>query len=125
MKYYDVDGDGNITYEEFIQGTQVIFKSFDLILKMIFYNRDELTERKKKMVDKAFRFMDKDGSGKIDVKDIINIYDVSKNKDYIDKKKTREEILKEFLSSFEGVKRKQGWLHLESKSGMITTLIWQ
>jgi Ca2+-binding EF-hand superfamily protein len=33
MKYYDVDGDGNITYEEFIRGL-----------------RDPLSDRRKKMV---------------------------------------------------------------------------
>jgi len=33
MKYYDVDGDGNISYDEFIRGL-----------------RDELTERRAKMV---------------------------------------------------------------------------
>jgi Ca2+-binding EF-hand superfamily protein len=33
MKYYDVDGDGNVSYEEFLRGL-----------------RDELTERRKKMV---------------------------------------------------------------------------
>lgn len=68
------------------------------------------------MVDKAFNCLDKDGSGKIDVKDIINIYDVTKNKDYIDKKKTREEILKDFLSNFEGVKG--------NKDGYITKQEW-
>ena len=39
--------------------------------------RDELNERKAEMVQKAFSVMDKDGSGKITAKDIINIYDVS------------------------------------------------
>ena len=37
MKYYDIDGDGNITYEEFIRGL-----------------REPLTERRLKMVQKAF-----------------------------------------------------------------------
>lgn len=53
MKYYDVDGDGNITYDEFLRGL-----------------RDDLTERRKKMVEKAWDIMDKDNSGKITVKDI-------------------------------------------------------
>ena len=46
MKYYDLNQDGNITYEEFLNGL-----------------RDELTERRKAMVDKAWAIMDKDGSG--------------------------------------------------------------
>ena len=42
MKYYDVDGDGNISYEEFLRGL-----------------RDELTERRKALAEKAFKVMDK------------------------------------------------------------------
>jgi len=37
MKFYDIDGDGNITYEEFLRGL-----------------REPLTERRIKMVKKAF-----------------------------------------------------------------------
>jgi Ca2+-binding EF-hand superfamily protein len=62
MKYYDIDGDGNITYEEFLRGL-----------------REPLTERRLKIVQKAFAIMDKDGSGKITVKDIYHVYDVSRN----------------------------------------------
>jgi Ca2+-binding EF-hand superfamily protein len=56
------------------------------------------------MVDKAFKTLDKDGSGVINIKDVINIYDVSKNKEYIEKKKSREEIVSEFLNNFDGAK---------------------
>lgn len=56
------------------------------------------------MVDKAFFLMDKDGSGKINMKDIANIFDVSQNPDFKDGKKTREEILKDFLNGFDGAK---------------------
>lgn len=60
MKYYDVDGDGNITYEEFIRGL-----------------REPLSDRRKKMVQKAFALMDKNGSGEITISDVDAIYDVS------------------------------------------------
>ena len=50
MKYYDVDGDGNITYEEFIRGL-----------------RDPLTARRKAMVDKAFALIDRNNSGTITI----------------------------------------------------------
>ena len=46
MKYYDIDKDGNITYEEFMRGL-----------------RDELNDRRLTMVKKSFAIMDKDGSG--------------------------------------------------------------
>jgi len=73
MKYYDVDSDGNISYEEFIRGL-----------------RDELTERRSNMVGKAFRMMDRDGSGQLNIQDLISIYDVSMNPEFIEGRKTRE-----------------------------------
>jgi hypothetical protein len=48
--------------------------------------------------------MDKDGSGQIDIKDVAELYDVSKNPDYIQGKKTEDEVLMEFLNQFDGMK---------------------
>ena len=62
MKYYDVDGDGNITYEEFIRGL-----------------RDPLSERRRAMVDKAFDLINRNNDEMISVADIDAIYDVSQN----------------------------------------------
>ena len=87
MKFYDVDGDGNITYEEFIRGL-----------------RDPLTERRKNMVEKAFALVDRSGNGAISVEDIDAIYDVSQNQDFIDGTKSREQILQEFLDGFDGMR---------------------
>jgi Ca2+-binding EF-hand superfamily protein len=42
------------------------------------------------MVAKAFAMMDKDGSGVITTEEICNIYDVSKNPDFIEKRLTRD-----------------------------------
>lgn len=53
MKFYDVDGDGNISYEEFIRGL-----------------RDELTVRRRNMVEKAFAMLDRDGSGQLSIQDL-------------------------------------------------------
>lgn len=60
MTFYDVNGDGSIGYEEFISGL-----------------RDDLTSRKKNMVDKAFCIMDKDGSKELTAGDLAYRYDVS------------------------------------------------
>jgi calcyphosin len=73
MKFFDTDGDGNISYEEFLKGL-----------------RDPLSERRLKIVDKAFRQLDREGSGTITVSDIVGIYEVSSNKDFISGKKSRE-----------------------------------
>ena len=60
MKYYDIDGDGNIGYEEFIRGL-----------------RDPLSERRKNMVEKAFATVDRNRNGAVSIAGIDAIYDVS------------------------------------------------
>lgn len=87
MKYYDVDQDGNISYDEFLRGL-----------------KDELTERRVNMVKKAFAMLDKDQSGVITISDIQNIYDVSMNPEFLEGRKTKDEILTEFLGNFEGAR---------------------
>lgn len=56
------------------------------------------------MVEKAYAMLDRDGSGQLDVKDIIGVYDVSMNPEFIEGRKTKDQILTEFLTNFEGVK---------------------
>ena len=73
IKYYDTDGDGNVSYDEFLRGL-----------------RDEMSPRRAKMVHKIFNRLDRDGSGKIDISDVLNIYDVSVNPDFIEHRKTKE-----------------------------------
>ena len=87
MKYYDINGDGNISYEEFISGL-----------------KDELNERRLNMVKKAFSMLDRNGSGVITTSEIINIYDVSMNPQFIEGRKTKDEILNDFISNFEGAR---------------------
>ena len=53
MKFYDVDQDGNVSYDEFLRGL-----------------RDSLNDRRLNMVKKSFSIMDKDKSGSITVQDI-------------------------------------------------------
>jgi len=91
MKFYDVNGDGNIGYEEFLRGL-----------------RDELTERRKNMVAKAFAMLDKSNTGVITLSDVSGIYDVSMNPEFLEGRKSRDEILSDFLSNFEGQSNIQG-----------------
>ena len=56
------------------------------------------------MVMKAFAMLDKDGAGGISISDIAGIYDVSMNPEFLEGRKTRDEILRDFLSNFEGAK---------------------
>lgn len=56
------------------------------------------------MVNKAFAMLDKDNSRQITIADICGIYDVSMNPEFLEGRKTRDEILGEFLQNFEGAK---------------------
>merc|ERR1712048_960846 len=49
---------------------------------------------------KAFKILDKDNSGKIDMDDIKHTYNAKKHPDVIAGKKTEDEILFEFLETF-------------------------
>lgn len=87
LKYYDMDGDGNINYEEFLRGL-----------------RDDLTPRRAAMVEKAFNILDTNGSGQINFQDVSDMYDVSCHKDFIEGRKTKDQIVNEFLNTFDGAK---------------------
>lgn len=57
FELFDRDGSGEISYEEF--------------LRMI---RGEMNQHRKVIALKAFRIMDKDGSGQLDINDIRGTY---------------------------------------------------
>jgi Ca2+-binding EF-hand superfamily protein len=42
------------------------------------------------MVEKAFGMMDRRGDGQITIDDIIKVYDVSRNPEFIEHRKTKE-----------------------------------
>lgn len=58
---------------------------------------------------KAFQKFDRDGSGVIDINDLKGVYNAKNHPDVINGKKTEEEILGEFLDTFE--------VHLSIASG--------
>lgn len=84
FKVFDRSGDGAIDYEEFLRGV-----------------RGEMNEFRKGFAMKAFNIMDKDKSGTLDIDDIRQRYNAKKHPDVIAGKKTEDEILYEFLDTFE------------------------
>ena len=56
------------------------------------------------MVNKAFRMMDQDNTVNINIQDITRIYDVSRNPEFLEGRKTRDEILADFLNNFDGAR---------------------
>jgi Ca2+-binding EF-hand superfamily protein len=63
-----------------------------------------MTKRRVNIVARAFSLLDKDGSGQITVEDVKHLYDPSHHKDFIDGRKTKEEVIEEFLDSFDGAR---------------------
>ena len=60
-----------------------------------------MNPRRRALVDKAYNVMDVDGSGTVDLADMAMAYDVSFHPDFIAKKKTKDQILREFLDVFD------------------------
>ena len=50
----------------------------------------------------AFDVLDNDGSGIVDMTDIMMAYDASSHPDFLAKKRTKEDILREFMDGFDG-----------------------
>lgn len=84
FKIFDRDGSGEVGYEEF--------------LRMI---RGEMNTTRKAVAKKAYALMDKDGSGVLDINDIRQNYNAKNHPDVKSGKKTEDQILGEFLDTFE------------------------
>jgi Ca2+-binding EF-hand superfamily protein len=61
----------------------------------------EMNDRRQALVLKAFKIIDKDGSGLLDIADIKSVYNAKKHPDVLSGKQTEEDILLEFLDTFE------------------------
>jgi Ca2+-binding EF-hand superfamily protein len=81
---FDTNHDGTLNYDEFLMAI-----------------RGELNDFRRGLIEKAFRKIDKDGSGVLDIEDIKDVYNASKHPDVIQGKKTEQQILMEFLETFE------------------------
>jgi len=82
--YFDVDGNGTVSYDEFLRSI-----------------RGPMNMARKKMVAQAFKKLDKDGNGWIDINDVRGVYKADKHPDVKAGKKTEDQILQEFLETFE------------------------
>jgi len=82
--YFDVDSSGSISYDEFIRAV-----------------RGPMNMARKKIVAQAFKKLDKDGNGWIDINDIRGVYKANQHPDVKSGKKTEDQILQEFLETFE------------------------
>jgi len=97
---FDINKDGTIDYDEFVR---II--------------RGDLTPPRMALVKKAYIKLDKDGSGIVDIEDIKDVYNTSKHPDVISGKKSRDQVLVEFLETFE---MHHNVMHGTQADGMIT-----
>lgn len=81
---FDVNKDGVIQYEEFLR-----------IL------RGELNDYRKSLVQKAFQKLDRNGNGFVELEDIVGVYNASKHPAVLEGRKTSEQVMGEFLETFE------------------------
>jgi hypothetical protein len=56
---------------------------------------------RKKLVMQAFNKIDKDKSGFVEISDIKGVYNASRHPDVVQGKKTEDDVLMEFLETFE------------------------
>lgn len=84
FRVFDRDGSGEIDYDEFLRGV-----------------RGGMNDFRKGLAMKAFKIMDKDSSGVIDIDDIRQRYNAKMHPDVKAGKKTEDEILYEFIDTFE------------------------
>ena len=81
---FDRDGTGEISYDEFLRTVRGDMNAFRMGL-----------------AKKAFKIMDRDGSGVLDINDIRQKYNAKSHPKVISGEKTEDEILGEFLDTFE------------------------
>lgn len=84
FKAFDMDGSGSISFDEFIRVVVGPMNQF-----------------RTNIVQRVFNKIDFSGDGFLEVEDIKGKYDASKHPDVKTGKKTEEEVLKEFLETFE------------------------
>ena len=67
----------------------------------IYSLRGPLSDRRRDLVDEAFHALDADDSGLVDIDDLVNKFDTSLHPDAISGRKTPNDVLHEFLDTFE------------------------
>ncbi len=81
---FDRNRDQSIDYDEFIRTIRGPMNNF-----------------RKRLVGSAFRKIDRDGNGYLDINDIKGVYNASRHPDVIQGKKTEDEVMMDFLETFE------------------------
>ena len=81
---FDKNNDGTIAYDEFLSVV-----------------KGPMNKNRVALVKRAYKKLDKDGSGQVDYNDICDVYNASKHPAVLEGRKTERQILEEFLATFE------------------------
>jgi calcyphosin len=81
---FDTNHDGTLNVDEFLMAI-----------------RGELNEFRRSLIERAFSVLDRDGSGVIEVDDIKERYSATRHPDVVQGKKSEEQILMDFIETFE------------------------
>ncbi len=84
FRTFDFDHSGLVEYDEF--------------LRVI---RGPMNPYRKSLVGKAFAKLDRDGNGYVNIDDLRGVYSADKHPDVLSGKKTEQQVLQEFLETFE------------------------
>lgn len=103
---FDRDGSGAISYDEFLRSI-----------------RGSMNPTRVAVCKKAYKIMDSNNSGTLDINDIRQTYNAKQHPDVKSGKKTEEDILNEFLDTFEDhFCDMKG--HADSRDGKVTMEEW-
>jgi len=91
--FIDANNSGSLDFDEFLLAV-----------------RGELNERRTQLVLAAFKILDADGSGVVELNDIKAKYNATQHPDVLAGRKTADEVLREFLDTFDGGE-KDGKVH--------------
>lgn len=97
---FDMNGDGEIDFDELMRNVV-----------------GEMNPIRRAFVQKAYKKIDRDGNGILNIEDIKGVYNAKMHPDVKSGKKTEQEILSEFLDTFE---LHYSMNHPESKDRQIT-----
>ena len=103
---FDRDGSGEVTYDEF--------------LRLI---RGEMNAFRKNLATRVYKIMDSDKSGQLDINDIRQTYNAKQHPKVQSGEKTEDEILAEFLDTFEDHYCDMKG-HADARDGKITMQEW-
>ena len=84
FRVFDRDGNGEINYDEFLRAIV-----------------GEMSQKRKNIVIMAYKHFDKDKNGVINIEDLKGCYNAKQHPDVKMGKKTEEDVLYDFLDTFE------------------------